>query len=73
MHYAALILRFRKCGSNGLFNAGKPIGADDKNILYTAVFLSSLRTDSQYFELSFSPTVIDSTSLIPSLFMPSIT
>ena len=38
MHYAALILRFRKCGSNGFFNAGKPIGADDKNVLYTAVF-----------------------------------
>ena len=42
-------------------------------ISFTPRFFSSFRTDSQYFELSLSPTVIERTSFFPSVLMPRMT
>ena len=39
----------------------------------SSLFFSSFRTDSQYFELSLSPTVIERTSFFPSVLMPRMT
>ena len=39
----------------------------------SSLFFSSFRTDSQYFELSLAPTVIERTSFFPSVLMPRIT
>ncbi len=62
MDDTSLVFSFRKCRIDCFLDSCEFISTDYHNVLYTAVF-SSFSTLSQYFELSFSPTDRERTSL----------